>query len=714
MGNLCLEQKIKDIKKGETMEEIREVQTTCNYCSIGCDLTLRVKDNHIERVIPTKHYPVNQGFCCMKGLSLDKQNKEFKNPRLPMIRNKEGKLEQVTWPEAFEYFAKRVKEIQDQYGKESIAFLSTGQLTTEEMALLGHVGRNFLGMDGDGNTRLCMATSVVAHKQSYGFDAPPYTLNDLEISDLIIFIGANPVVAHPILWGRVRKNPNPYIVVIDPRKSETAQNANLWLNIKPKGDLYLLYTLANVLIEKGWIDEAFIEKSTEGFEDFKAFVKDYTLEKVEEMTHISKGQVLQLAELIHTHEKVSLWWTMGVNQSYQAVRTAQAIINIALMTGNIGKPGTGANSITGQCNAMGSRMFSNTTGFYGGGEYNDPVRRKRIAEVLDFPEDQLPTRPSITYDQIVEKMASGEIKGLWVNCTNPRASWINNDRFRVAAQKAEFIVVQDIYDDTDTEQYADLIMPSTSGLKKEGCLINTERRVGPIRPVLPKEENELTDYDIFLGVGEALGMGHYLDKWRTPRDAFEVIKECSKGMPCDITGITYDMLTDSKGIQWPFREGDTLEDDQRRLYEDGKFFTQSGKAKFIFEENRPDPVQTSPEYPFFLNTGRGTVGQWHTQTRTREIAYVEAVKVKEAYIQMNPDKGREMGLYLNDVVTLYSSNGHHADFRVKFSDRLNENELYAPMHYREANFLLPSVYDPYSKEPSFKSAAVRIEKKVIV
>lgn len=690
------------------------IQSTCNYCSIGCNLDFFVEDGHIQRVNATQDYPVNHGFCCIKGLNLDKQNTKVDNPVRPLIRNEKGELEQISWKEAFVTFATRIKALQDKYGRESVAFLSTGQLTTEEMALLGHIGRNFLGMDGDGNTRLCMATSVVAHKQSFGFDAPPYTLKDLELSEVIIFIGSNPVVAHPILWGRVKKNPNPYVVVIDPRKSETAYNANLWLNIKPKGDLYLLYTLAHVLIEKGWIDEEYIARSTEGFEEFKAFVKDYTLEDVEDETGISKGQVLELAALIHAHQyKVSFWWTMGVNQSYQAVRTAQAIINLALMTGNIGRPGTGANSITGQCNAMGSRLFSNTTGFYGGGEYSDPIRRKRIAEVLDFPEEKLPTRPSIPYNQIVEKINSGEIKGLWVNCTNPRSSWINNDEFRKAAEKLEFLVVQDIYRDTDTEKYAHLIMPSASGLKKEGCLINTERRVAAMRPVLPKEENELTDYDIYLGIGEALGMGKLLDKWRTPKDAFEVIKACSEGMPCDMTGMTYEMITKSRGVQWPFRKGEKLEDDQRRLYSDGTFFTPSGKAKFIFEAHHKNPVQTSEEYPLMLNTGRGTVGQWHTQTRTREIPPVHAITVPEAYVEMHPALGAALDLDLNDVITLHSANGHSADFLVKFSRRLNMDELFAPMHYREANYLLPSVYDPYSKEPSFKSAAVRIEKKVI-
>ncbi len=580
--------------------DMKKVQSTCNYCSIACNIDFNVEDNEIVSVVPTQGYPVNIGFCCIKGLNLDKQNTKFPNPVYPLIRGKDGDMEQISWDEAFKVMASKIKELQDKYGRESVAFISTGQLTTEEMALLGHIGRNYLGMNGDGNTRLCMATSVVAHKQSYGLDAPPYTFDDLELSDTLIFIGANPVVAHPILWTRVRNNKNnpkiividdappytfddlelsdtlifiganpvvahpilwtrvrnnknnPKIIVIDPRQSETAIRADEWIDIKPKADLRLLYTLANYLIEKDWIDKDYIEKYTEDFEGFKEHVKKYTFKKytlddVEEKTGISKGRVEKLAETIHEGKRVSFWWTMGVNQSYQAVRTAQAIINLAIMTGNIGRPGTGANSITGQCNAMGSRLFSNTTGFYGGGDYDNENRRNAISKALDMPEEMLPTKPTIPYDQIIEfwwtmgvnqsyqavrtaqaiinlaimtgnigrpgtgansitgqcnamgsrlfsnttgfygggdydnedrrkaiskalnmpeemlptkptipydqiieRCITGEIKGLWIVATNPIVSWTNSRKFREATEHLEFFVVQDIYDNTES------------------------------------------------------------------------------------------------------------------------------------------------------------------------------------------------------------------------------------------------------------------------
>ena len=689
---------------------MKVVQSTCNYCSIACNVDFHVEDDHIVKVVPTVGYPVNNGFCCIKGLNLDKQNTKYHNPVLPLLRDEEGNMNQISWNEAFKYFANRINEIQDQYGKESVAFISTGQLATEEMALIGHIGRNYLGGNGDGNTRLCMATSVVAYKQSFGFDAPPYTLHDLEVSDVIIFIGANPVVAHPILWGRVKNNPGAKIITIDPRRSETASNSDIWIDIKPKTDLYLLYALANVLIEKVWIDEEFIQNHTEDFDGFKEHVKKYKLENIEEKTGISKGRVLELAEIIHNGKNVSFWWTMGVNQSYQAVRTAQGIINLALMTGNIGREGTGANSITGQCNAMGSRVYSNTTGLYGGGDYDNENRRKAVAKALNIDPEMLPKKPTLPYNVIIQKAIEGEIKALWIVATNPISSWINNEEFKKAAEKVDFLVVQDMYGETDTIKYCHLLLPSTGGLKKKGVLINTERRLSTINPVLEKKENELTDYDIFLGIGEALGMGSLLDKWRTPEEAFNTLKECSKGMPCDISGVTYDMITNSKGVQWPFKEGDVLESNERRLFEDKKFYTPSGKAKFIYEDVAEWPVKLSEEYPYVLNTGRGTVGQWHTQTRTREIATVEAIVPEHAYININPELAEELGVKENDKVRVSSSNGVAREFIAKLSRTVKKNEIYAPMHYIEANALLPSFFDTYSKEPSFKLAAVNIEK----
>lgn len=689
---------------------MKKVQSTCNYCALDCNLDFYVEDEKIVRVLPTKGYPVNDGFCCIKGLSLDKQQTVVKTSPLPKIRQADGSMKEVSWDEGFQYVADQLQELQAKYGRESVAGISTGQLTMEEFAIFGHVMRNYLKTNVDGNTRLCMATAVVAHKQSYGFDAPGYTLKDLELSDTIIFIGANPVVAHPILWKRVRQNPDKKVIVIDPRKSETAMNADYWYPVKCRGDLYLLYTLANVLIEKGWIDQNYIEAHTEGCGEFKEFVKPFTLDQAQETAGLSPEQILELAQLIHEGKRVSFWWTMGVNQGYEAVRTAQAIINLALMTGNIGRPGTGANSITGQCNAMGSRSYSNTAVLYAGGDFTNPARRAKVAEALGVDESVLAEKPTATYNQIIEGINEGRIKGLWILCTNPRHSWTNNETFASAVKKLELFVVQDIYDTIESAEECTVFFPVVPGIKKEGTYINLERRLSAMRPCLAKKENEITDYEAILGVGKALGMGGLLKGWETPKDCFELMKKCSKGMPGDITGVTWEMLENSNGVQWPFREGETLEDDERRLYEDGNFFTPSRKAQFKFEAPMENPLPLTEEYPYLFNTGRGSVGQWHTQSRTSEVQFIGDVSAREAYLFMNPETAAAYDLEENDCILVHSVNGEKAGFQVRISDQVREKELYAPIHYIECNKLTPSVYDPYSKEPSYKATPVWFEK----
>ena len=518
------------------------------------------------------------------------------------------------------------------------------------------------------------------------------------------------MVAHPILWKRVRQNPDKKVIVIDPRKSETAMNADYWYPVKCRGDLRLFYILAGVLIDKGYVCKEYIEAHTEGYEEFKEFVKDYTLDNVEETTGLSKEQVLELAGLIHSGKRVSFWWTMGVNQGYEAVRTAQSIINIALMTGNIGRPGTGANSITGQCNAMGSRAYSNTAVLYAGGDFTNPARRASVAKALGVDEGVLAEKPTATYNQIIEGINEGRIKGLWILCTNPRHSWTNNETFASAVKKLELFVVQDIYDTIESAEECTVFFPVVPGIKKEGTYINLERRLSAMRPCLEKGENEITDYEAILGVGKALGMGSLLNGWETPRGCFELMKKCSKGMPCDITGITWEMLEDSHGIQWPFREGDVLDEDERRLYGDGCFFTPSRKAQFKFEAPKENPLPATQGFPYVLNTGRGSVGQWHTQSRTSEVRFIGDVSAKEAYLYMNPDTAAAGHIEENNWVRVHSANGQQADLRVRISEQVRPGELYAPIHYIECNRLTPSIYDPYSKEPSYKATPVWFEK----
>ncbi|MEM6798964.1 MAG: molybdopterin-dependent oxidoreductase, partial [Planctomycetota bacterium] len=415
---------------GQTLTRLQPDAVTdmvCGFCSTGCSLRVHLKDGEAVNLTPATEYPVNLGMACPKGWEALSVLDADDRATTPLLRGADGELAPVSWDRAMQEFCDRFKQIGAEHGPQSVAFLSTGQMVTEEMALLGSVAKFGMGMvHGDGNTRQCMATAVTAYKQSFGFDAPPYTYQDFEESDVIVLVGSNLCVGHPIMWERVCRNPHsPEIIVVDPRRTETAMASTLHLPIKPKSDLAFFYTLAHILCREGWIDREFIDAHTSEFDQFAEFVAAYTPERGSEESGIDAETIEVVARKIHEGQRVSFWWTMGVNQSYEGVRVAQSLINLALMTGNIGRPGTGANSITGQCNAMGSRLFSNTTGLLAGRDFTNDQHRDEVAGVLGIPVETIPTENSWPYHRIIEGIRDGSIRGLWVICTNTSHSWIH-------------------------------------------------------------------------------------------------------------------------------------------------------------------------------------------------------------------------------------------------------------------------------------------------
>jgi anaerobic selenocysteine-containing dehydrogenase len=698
----------------------------CGYCSTGCGLNVHLKDGEAVSLTPATEYPVNLGMACPKGWEaltvLDSPDRATQ----PLLKDASGKLAPTDWDTALRTFTDRFKEIQQRHGTESVAFLSTGQIPTEEMALLGALTKFGMGiLHGDGNTRQCMATSVVAYKQAFGFDAPPYTYQDFEESDVIVLVGSNLCIAHPIMWERVLRNPHgPEIVVVDPRMTETAMQATQHLALAPKSDQSLLYGIARILIERDWLDESFIQKSTSGFAEFADYVQQFTPERVTAGTGLSHEQVERLAETIHAGQRVSFWWTMGVNQSYQGVRTAQAIINLALMTGNIGRPGTGANSITGQCNAMGSRLFSNTTNLLGGHDFANEDHRQKVADILEINSDQIPREPSWAYHEIIEGILRGKIKGLWVVGTNPAHSWINQTQCRDILERLDFLVVQDMYHTTETATMADLVLPAAGWGEKEGTFINSERRIGVLKKVRKAPGEALSDFSIFRLIADYWGVGKMFEKWSSPEAVFQILKQLSADQPCDITGVDdYRMLDELGGIQWPFvktvgpvptgRSSDTRPvgtgptSNERRLFEDGGFYHADGRAKFLFEDPRPMPEQPSAQFPLVLLTGRGTASQWHTQTRTSKSAVLKKLYPAKLYVEINPTDARKRGIRPQETVIVMSQRG-----RVRASAFVTPNvqpgQIFLPMHYEEVNQLTDAVFDPYSKQPSYKACAVQV------
>ncbi|MBL8993852.1 MAG: nitrate reductase [Spirochaetia bacterium] len=685
----------------------------CGFCSTGCGLNVHLKEGRAVNLSPSTEYPVNLGMACPKGWEALTPLKAHDRGLTPLLRDKSGKIRKVDWKRAVSVFTERFKDIAARHGSESIAWIGTGQIASEELALLGALGKVGMGMvHGDGNTRQCMATAATAYKQSFGFDAPPFSYQDFEESDVIVLVGSNLCIAHPIMWQRVLRNRNqPEIIVVDPRKTETAMAATRHLAIRPKSDLALLYGIANRIIAAGGVKAEFINKSTLGFEEFSAFIKVFKPEKVSEATGLGAEEIQKISDIILRGKKVSFWWTMGVNQGHEATRTAQAIVNLALMTGNIGRPGTGANSITGQCNAMGSRLFSNSTNLLGGRDFEKAEHREKVAQILGIDAVKIPTRNSWAYDQILQGIDDGKIKGLWVIATNTAHSWIDQERLKSRFDKLDFLVVQDMYPTTETAAHADLILPAAGWGEKEGTFINSERRIGLLKKVSEAPGLALSDFNIFKLIAEAYGVGEMFSRWSSPEAVFQILKELSAGQPCDITGIRdYRMIDECGGIQWPLvKRGDTQEApvQERRLFEDGVFFHPDGKAKFLFEAPREVAEPTSGEYPFTLLTGRGTSSQWHTQSRTSKSDVLRKLYPENIYVEINPEDARRLEVEPQMLLRVASRRGA-LSARAVVTPTVQPGQIFIPMHYPETNRLTFPSFDPYSRQPSYKACAVSV------
>lgn len=691
--------------------------TVCGFCSTGCGLKIHLNEQgEAINLTADPTHPVNLGMACPKGWEALTPLAASDRATRPLARDPAtGRLKPISWPEAMRTFVGRFRAIQQKHGAAAVSFLSTGQIVMEEMALLGALAKFGMGMRHvDSNTRQCMATSHTAYKQSFGFDAPPFTYADFEESDALIFIGANPCIAHPIMWQRVMMNRrSPEIVVIDPRRTETAMSATLHVALRPKSDLVLLYGLAHLLIARGAVKRAFIDAHTAGYAEFAAFVQAFPPARVAAETGLSEEILHRLTTLIAERERVSFWWTMGVNQGHEATRTAQAIINLALMTGHIGRPGTGANSITGQCNAMGSRLFGNATSLIGGYDFANAAHRTHVARVLGIDAALIPDAPGLAYDQILDAIDRGEIRGLWIIATNTAHSWINQRHFTRLREKLEFLVVQDMYTTTETAQLADLVLPAAGWGEKEGVLINSERRLGLVKKVARAPGEALSDFAIFQLVAEAWGCGEMLRAWRSPEAVFQILKELSRGRPCDFSGIRdYAHLDAEGGLQWPFTEADATAGNaamrHRRLFADGRFFTADGRARFYFDEPRPMPEAPDPEYPFLLLTGRGSSAQWHTGSRTNKSAVLRKLAPTELYAEINPADAARLKIAAGQRIAVQSRRGRAVALAF-LTPTVQRGHVFLPMHFAAVNQLTFPAFDPHSRQPGYKAAAVRID-----
>jgi anaerobic selenocysteine-containing dehydrogenase len=689
----------------------RWVSTTCGYCSVGCGIDIGVRDGRAVSVRGSEHHPVNRGKLCPKGLSEHHTISAPNRARYPLMK-RDGRFTRITWTEAIDSLVTRFQTVQQRYGPEALGVISTGQLVTEEfytlrkLVQLGFKTRNY-----DGNTTLCMSSAVSGYKRTFGSDGPPGCYEDMEAADVVLLIGANIADNHPILCQRLRRKPGQLVIAVDPRVTKTAMLSDLHLPLKPRSDIALINAMIQVAIAEDLADHEFIANHTNGFEDLKEQVSKYTPEYASEITGRAPDLIRRVARLYGHADSAFIGWTMGVNHSTKGTETVNAINNLALITGKIGRAGSAPFSITGQCNAMGTREAGFTSSLPGYRKFESAEHREELARLWNIDVEEIPTSRGLAYPDIIEAALAKRIRALWIIATNPVVSFPNVDVLKQAFENLEFLVVQDGFHPTPTSELADLVLPAAIWGEKEGTYTNSERRISKVNAAVTPPGEALADFDIFLRIAERLGCRSRLfPGWFEPRDALEEWRHISAGRLCDYSGISYGLLAEHRGVQWPFPPGAQDPDASRRLYEDGRFPSEDGRAQLYPIEWTPFPEPPTPQFPFVLNTGR-TVEHWHTRTKTGNVPILEHLSPR-AWLEMNPIDARELGLRPHDRVDLISRRSRVSGIELRITEITAPGQVFMPFHFVEtnSNLVTQSAYDPISREPNYKQCAVRVER----
>lgn len=501
----------------------------------------------------------------------------------PLRRDASGTLVPVDWPQALQEFALRFKAIQERHGAHSVAFLCPGQIATEELALLGLLSRVGMGITrGAYSLSEKEDAAAIAYTEAFGFDAPPYTFADLDESDTIILIGFDLCLTHPQLWERVQRNPNqPTIIAIDSRSTETARQATLHLPVEAGSKRILLQSIARELIERDWIDHEFIRRHTSGFEELAKQLEPFTLDVAARETRLSVGLIEHLVELVHRGKRVSFWWSPEQVEGGEALTLSQAIINLALMTGNTGRPGTGANALGSPSNGNGARLFGNLFALPGGRGFDSPEDRIATSTTLGIPAGKLPLRAGESGEQILRDIDAGVIRGLWLIGTSSGDGWSDSLRLPERLQGLDCLVVQDTRLSAPAVAAAHLVLPGAEWGEKKGTFITQERRLKSVPKRQAPPGRALTDLTIFRLLASVWGCGGLVRRWTTADAAFELLRELSKGQPCDFSGVRdLTQLEEAIGVQWPCPHGQERIGYERRLFEEGAFYHPDGKARF--------------------------------------------------------------------------------------------------------------------------------------
>ena len=710
-----------------------ETRSTCPYCGVGCGVIIQAEAGRITGVRGDPEHPANFGRLCSKGatLHLTAAAELQTHTRLlqPLRRlQRGGPAQPLAWDAALDHGAERLAQIHAAHGPDAIGVYVSGQLLTEDYHVFNKLVRGVLASHQiDSNSRLCMSSAVAGYKASLGADAPPCSYEDLALADCVFISGSNTALAHPVLMRRLedarRARPGQRWIVVDPRRTETAAMADLHLALRPGSDVALCHGLLHLMLWEGWLDTRFIAEHTEGFEALKARVREFNPAHTARLTGITEADLLTAARWFATSGATLSLYCQGLNQSSAGTDKNRALINLHLATGQIARPGAGPFSLTGQPNAMGGREAGGMATLLPG--HRDPsnaAHRAEIAALWGLP--ALSERPGRSAVEMFQAAADGEVKALWIACTNPAQSLPDQAMVRRALQRAEFVILQEAFAGTATAAYADLLLPAATWGEKEGTVTNSERRISRVRAAVAPAGQARADWAIAADLGRRLARRIAPERERllcfaSPEDVWGEHREATRGRDLDITGLSYALLDSAGPQQWPMPQGQAQ--GTARLYADGRFATPDGRARFADVEARPLAEPRSARYPFTLSTGR-LRDQWHGMSRTGLLGRLFG-DVPLPQLALHPQDLAQRRLREGQWVRVQSARGE-LRLPVRAVPELAPGLADLPMHWgsevlggRDAqgqplagvNGLTLPALCPQSRQPELKAAAVSVE-----
>jgi len=699
---------------------IKETKSTCCYCGVGCGVIISSQNDKIIDIKGDPNHPANFGRLCTKGSTLHLTAKLDNRLLYPEMRlTREATRKRVSWDDTLNYLTEQFAQTIEKHGPDSVAFYISGQLLTEDYYVFNKLAKGLIGTNNvDTNSRLCMSSAVTGYKATLGSDAPPACYEDIDSTECLFITGSNTAFAHPIIFRRIedakKNNPNLKIVVVDPRRTDTAQAADLHLAILPGTDVALYNGMLHILLWEGLLDMAFINAHTNGFDALKDTVREYTPKMVADICGIKEADIITAAKWFGKGPSLSMY-CMGLNQSIHGTEKNAALINLHLATGQIGKLGAGPFSLTGQPNAMGGREVGGMANLLSA--HRDLANPEHRAEVAEFwGVESVPATPGKTAIEMFDAVKDGSIKAIWIACTNPAHSMPDVNNVITALQNAELVVVQDAYNNIDTNQYADVLLPASTWGEKEGSVTNTERRITRVNPAIPTPAEARHDWAIMVDFAQRLekrlAKNSNLFPYTTTEEIFNEHRESTRGRDLDITGLSYSLLNEQGPQQWPFKTGDTT--GAARLYTDGVFQKPDGRAQFVNTVYKGTADKTDARHPLHLLTGR-LRDQWHGMSRTGTVAQLFN-HAEEPVIQMNADDMSRRSIKNGDIVKVSNKRGSLV-LVAQLSDEVQASQTFIAMHWGSqfmqglgVNALMPPTFDKTSKQPELKHTAIKIEK----